>query len=235
MCLTDTLLVTAPLSALATDTGIVEGAKSAVFTLGTASAPEAEVGLAPGVVLAELVELGETTTGALAVDAETTGATLVLVAASASWLNLLASALAAERATDTLVRLSAEPSVGDRLVGNTPSADAVTRSTTGVLVASVAVLLDVLAVATVAVRVGLALVVRLAVEAVLSLADLGDTLALAARTGGAVVVTLASRARSSGRRGGSVRGNGGRGSLTTLEFYEGGGDVLEHLTVDKVS
>lgn len=233
VCLSASLVLAASVA----DAGLVHGASASTLALSTAGRLEAEVGDALVVGSAELTQLGKTLGRALVVLADTRSATLVLVAVSTDTLDGLALGVGAEGAANALGRLGASDTVGLRAVGDAALVDAVARSATRVLVASVTVLLDVLARATVAVRRRLALVVTGAERVVLASADLGDTLALVTRTRSAVGISMATRAGGSGGSGGSRRGrrDGGCSGVTTRVVVKGGGDVLEDLTVNKVT
>lgn len=161
-------------------------ASTTALTLSTAGALEAEVRDALVVSLAELAELGETLGRALVVGANTRGATLVLVAVGSGRPDGFTLGVEAEGAVDALGRLGASETVGLRGVGDATLVDAVARRATRILVAGVAVLLDVLARATVAVRRARALIVFGAERVVLASTDLGNTLALIARARGTV-------------------------------------------------
>lgn len=227
------------LAALATVASVVDRARHVAGTLGTASALPAEVGLAFGVLGAVLVVVGKTLGGALVVNADVRSATLVLVAVVTGRLDGLALAVGAEGAVSALVRLGALGSEGLRSVGDALLVDAVAGGATRVLVAVGAVLLDVLARATVAVRRALALSIAGAERVSLTGTLLRNTPASVTEASGAVGVSLAS-GTSGGRGVGRRRGGGGDGrSLgavsTTRIVVESGGGALENLTIDEVS
>lgn len=186
-----------------------------------------------------LAKLGKTTRRALVVDAVSGSAALVLVAVSADGLDGVTLGVRAEGTGLALSRLGATEADGLRGVGDAPLVNAVTVNTAGVLVASGTVLLDELARATVAVRTTNTLSVAGAVRVVGTSALLGDTLATVTSTRSAVLCLVALRTGLGGG-GGSDRGRGGvgdgsAGSVTTRVVVEGGGDVLEDLTVDKAT
>lgn len=140
-CLSASPVLTAP----ATDASVVKRARLATSTLSTASTPEAEVGLASGVVSAELTVVGEATSRAPVVDTETRSAALVLVAVRSDTFDCITLAVGAEATVSALGRLGASRVVGQRLVGNAPLVDTVSIDATRVLVAVSTAWLDVLA------------------------------------------------------------------------------------------
>lgn len=232
------LSASAVVAAPVADAGLVLRARLVPGALGTATVLEAEVGLALVAGGAVLAELGETLGGALVVDADAAGAALVLVAVRVGGLDSVALAVGAERAVDTLVRTGAGEAVLLRSVVDALLVNAAARRAARVLVAVGASLLDLLARATVAVRRGGALGVAVAERVLDTSADLRHTLASRARASGTVAVGLAARTGSGGGGASSRagrRGNSGGGSVTSRVVVKGGGDVLEDLTVDKVT
>lgn len=223
-------------SALVADAGLVHRALATTLALSPAGALEAEVRDTSVVALAELAELGKTFGRALVVNADVRGASLVLVAVRSSGLDGLALGVGAEGAIDTLGRLAAARAVLQSVVGNAALVDTVAGSAARVLVASVAILLDVLARASVAVGRALALLIGGAERVVLASAVLRNTFALVTRVRGTVAVPLAAGAWSGGgSRAGSARHADGSGRVAARVVVERGGHVLEHLAVHKVT